>query len=185
MTRILTGTRKGSTAGALLQSVFEVSGFDDRPAHAHRHRPGRLRPTLPGDRPHHRDRGGLPGARDPAAARSSAASRASGAPRSSWSCRWTTPSAGATATRCTSIRPSRSSRRRAASEPEADGALFVHLHAAVADSQGKRARRAPPARALPDPHHLRDRHPALHRPQAFVRTHDPEAGMPILKPVAG
>lgn len=67
---------------------------------------------------------------------------------------------------------------------EADGALFVHLHAAVADSQGN----------AHGGHLLRGRCPILITSEIvilpftdlrLVRTHDPEAGMPILKPVAG
>lgn len=65
---------------------------------------------------------------------------------------------------------------------EADGALFVHLHAAVADSQGN----------AHGGHLLRGRCPVLITSEIvilpftdlrLVRMHDAEAGMPVLKPI--
>jgi uncharacterized protein len=64
---------------------------------------------------------------------------------------------------------------------EADGGLFVHLHAAVADPHGH----------AHGGHLLRGRCPILITSEIvilpftrlrLVRTHDPEVGMPILKP---
>ncbi len=65
---------------------------------------------------------------------------------------------------------------------EEDGTLFVHLHAAVADSQGR----------AHGGHILRGRCPILVTSEIvilpftdlrLVRSHDPEAGMPVLKPI--